>query len=609
MDLAYEYTRKRSEFGRHPNFADTPVETICDIPPTDELQDKWLPRKLTTVTLDCIPSVSEHYVNTERFIQDDKGMQHTEGGWPKDVDTTEFTEKQRFLRKIENDPSFNATLMTLARRVEECVMQNNSIDVYEEYFEGMTEDHSSEPPSARTVTVFRDPNEMKRAAVKIAWHPDNATRMCISYSVLQFQQMSEAMPLDSYIWDVNNPNAPTMALKPNSPMCCCAYNPKSTEQLLGGCYNGVVALWDVRRGEQPIDRTSIEVSHNDPVYDVSWIQSRTGSEFVSVSTDGLINWWDCRKLGSGPIDSMNLQSAEDAADGEPIEKFGGTVLCYRTDAGATRFLVGTEQGTMLTIERKAKKDQESQKSIKALYGVESGRHHGQVYSVERNQFFPKAILTVGDWAARIWMEDLRTPVMSTRYQNTYLTAGCWSPTRPGVFFLTKDDGTLDIWDYYYKQAEPVYPVKIGEQSLSSIAVQKNGRLVAVGAKDGSTTILEICKSLAEPSKQEREAMGQMFERELSREKNLAQRRQQLARAAKHKNKEVANPQDDEKEPQASAEDLAAVEKRFFELVEKNKPLTVAEEKAALKAGGGEDDEKAADPSDADEKAPDVAAES
>jgi dynein intermediate chain 2 len=43
--------------------------------------------------------------------------------------------------------------------------------------------------------------------------------------------------------------------------------------------------------------------------------------------------------------------------------------------------------------------------------------------------------------------------MQTRYHQSYLTDGCWSPTRAGVFFLTRIDGFLDVWDFYYKQNE------------------------------------------------------------------------------------------------------------------------------------------------------------
>ena len=44
--------------------------------------------------------------------------------------------------------------------------------------------------------------------------------------------------------------------------------------------------------------------------------------------------------------------------------------------------------------------------------------------------------------------------MSTRYHPTSLTDGCWSPTRPAVFCTGKDDGTVDFWDFIFKQNDP-----------------------------------------------------------------------------------------------------------------------------------------------------------
>ena len=29
----------------------------------------------------------------------------------------------------------------------------------------------------------------------------------------------------------------------------------------------------------------------------------------------------------------------------------------------------------------------------------------------------------------------------------YLTTGRWSPTRPGMLFLGKVDGSMDVWDF------------------------------------------------------------------------------------------------------------------------------------------------------------------
>jgi hypothetical protein len=44
----------------------------------------------------------------------------------------------------------------------------------------------------------------------------------------------------------------------------------------------------------------------DPVYDFAWLQSKTGSEAMTVSTDGQVLWWDIRKL-SEAVESMPLR--------------------------------------------------------------------------------------------------------------------------------------------------------------------------------------------------------------------------------------------------------------------------------------------------------------
>lgn len=57
-------------------------------------------------------------------------------------------------------------------------------------------------------------------------------------------------------------------------------------------------------------------------------------------------------------------------------------------------MVGTEQGAIFTCNRKAKTPAEK------IVTVYPG-HHGPVYALQRNPFFPKNFLTVGDWTARV----------------------------------------------------------------------------------------------------------------------------------------------------------------------------------------------------------------
>lgn len=63
-------------------------------------------------------------------------MQHSEGGWPKEVDPTEAEQVVRWRRKVEKDEEYIKTVVRLGGVVEALVKQNNAIDIYEEYFAG-----------------------------------------------------------------------------------------------------------------------------------------------------------------------------------------------------------------------------------------------------------------------------------------------------------------------------------------------------------------------------------------------------------------------------------------------------------------------------------------
>jgi len=485
-------------------------------------------------------------------------------------------------------------VLGLSKRVESRVRQNDSINMFEEYFaEDTSPTQWATPPSAKTLTIFRDPSSRSpRAVSRVCWHPESVERVASLHCSLSFEalncgaqrpQSAEPEVISSFIWDCSNPNRPLFRIDPESAICCMAFNKKNADTLVGGCYNGILGVWDLRKaGNKAVESTVIESGHSDPIYAVEWIQSRTGTEFVSVSTDGSICWWDARKLGTGPMDQMLLrdEQSEDESGSASNMLYGGTSLEYRTDAGATKYLVGTEQGTILSVERKAKKDGDSQKQLKLVYDQSTEyRHHGPVYSLCRNYFIPKCILSVGDWMARIWAEDCRTPIMSTRYEHSYLTSGQWSPSRPGVFFLSKQDGTLDVWDYYFKgQFEPSLSVKVSDHhSLSDVAVSPKGgsKFVAVGAADGSVTVLELCKSLYESQNlnAEKQAMAALFERETNREKGLqaAKLAQRRALKALQKKKKAAPNKKPEPEKKRDLADFGNLEAEFLEFIEKNRP--------------------------------------
>lgn len=87
--------------------------------------------------------------------------------------------------------------------MEHYLRQNNAIDIYEDYFTNFKSTSvSSDPPSAKTISIFRDPSEAKRTVTHISWYPDGAARLAASYSLLEFQKSSGELSLDSYIWEL-----------------------------------------------------------------------------------------------------------------------------------------------------------------------------------------------------------------------------------------------------------------------------------------------------------------------------------------------------------------------------------------------------------------------
>lgn len=58
------------------------------------------------------------------------------------------------------------------------------------------------------------------------------------------------------------------------------------------------------------------------------------------------------------------------------------------------------------------------------------------------------------------------------------------------------------------------------EALTSLAVQNQGKLVAVGDAAGQITLLELSAGMQHPGHNEKGVIGAMLERETKREKNL-----------------------------------------------------------------------------------------
>jgi dynein intermediate chain 2 len=280
------------------------------------------------------------------------------------------------------------------------------------------------------------------------------------------------------------------------------------------------------------------------VFAAEFLASKTGTEFFSCSSDGYVKWWDIRKM-SEPTEQLCL----DVTD----QHLGAVCLEFESTM-PTRYMIGTEQGIVINGNKKGKTPIEK---LAQTYTA----HHGPVYTIKRNPFFPKYFMTVGDWTARVWSEDIReSPIMFSKYYDCRLTSGAWSYTRPAVGFTGRGDGVVDVWDYLHKSTEPVLSIQVSKSSpTTTIATDVTGSLVACGCRDGTVSLVQLSESLSVPRPNEKPLTAALFDRESSREKVLVGRLRELAlqeriRSSRPPPQEGDAPVDEEEDPIAQAED-------------------------------------------------------
>ena len=71
--------------------------------------------------------------------------------------------------------------------------------------------------------------------------------------------------------------------------------------------------------------------------------------------------------------------------------------------------------------------------------------HGRpAVALQPSPFFPNIMVSVGDWHFQIWMLGRQVPIFASPSSSIYLTCGRWSPTRPGILYIGKQDGNVDV---------------------------------------------------------------------------------------------------------------------------------------------------------------------
>lgn len=104
-DLQYIYQKERKEFGKQCLFSDKKFLMVSLPSNHDEFNDYILRNPVSEGTqLSRQFALSE--VNTMSTTTESRGILHTEGGWPKDVNYLDSEQTLRYRRKLEKDETY-----------------------------------------------------------------------------------------------------------------------------------------------------------------------------------------------------------------------------------------------------------------------------------------------------------------------------------------------------------------------------------------------------------------------------------------------------------------------------------------------------------------------
>ncbi|XP_040263855.1 dynein intermediate chain 3, axonemal [Bufo bufo] len=194
----------------------------------------------------------------------------------------------------------------------------------------------------------------------------------------------------------------------------------------------------------------------------------------------------------------------------------------------TSYFAGTEDGELLYTDWKMEKDGDTGRLISAKPTQRHVVHDGLVHTVQRSPFLKDFVLTVGGWNFAIWKEGVTSgPILQSCCTQQRYTAAHWSLSRPGVFFIGKEDGNVDIWDLLEKTHEPSQTQNISAAAVTYIKpwiVSAKQHLLAVADDSGTLHVLEIPWTLHHPSANEITGVLHYLDREVSHLEYYEQRK-------------------------------------------------------------------------------------
>jgi hypothetical protein len=162
-------------------------------------------------------------------------------------------------------------------------------------------------------------------------------------------------------------------------------------------------------------------------------------------------------------------------------ELGLSRILLTQNQGNTLFWGASDEGDLCQIDWSIKPvgtgaDDQPKHAEYVRFTYESQKEYRPALALERSKFYPNLILVVHNFHFAIYktdLEDYSEPIFTsvTSINQAHNTCGAFSPTRPGVIFITKTDG-IDVWDFLDQSNKPSLTLNFATSVITYMKFQE-----------------------------------------------------------------------------------------------------------------------------------------
>uniref|UniRef100_A0A8C4R1F7 WD repeat domain 63 n=1 Tax=Eptatretus burgeri TaxID=7764 RepID=A0A8C4R1F7_EPTBU len=271
-------------------------------------------------------------------------------------------------------------------------------------------------------------------------------------------------------------------------------------QLLSCSVDGTILFWDIRpaKSAEPLERRRLSEKGGVKTRRLKYLDLKCHPLF-KVSVPSLSGGSDCSltclSLHIDTEKSSQAKEARKVLDNVDYADLQQPPLCNAKilDDIVTNIFVGTKDGEVVSTSWRLQKDSGGKfTSSKPHFVIPT--HHGSIVTMERSPFCCDLLLCVGGDSFSLWKEGVQDGALQVSRCETHLyTSGCWSPSRPAIFFLGRSDGMLEVWDLL-EEPTPIKFHNVTSSAVTNIRVQSEYShvfLFSVLTFSASTSIADL----------------------------------------------------------------------------------------------------------------------